>query len=68
MIFTWKFVRPIDRKLPGKQFENLQKTSLKLLPKKPEIANKLIKFAHQKNTVLQGRGGSGGAAAPPRRT
>ena len=33
-IFTRKFVRQIDRQVPGKRFKNLPKTSLKLLPKK----------------------------------
>ena len=37
VFFLRKFVPKIDRKLPEKQVENLQKTSLKLFPSTPKL-------------------------------
>ena len=36
-VFPWKCVRRIDQKLSEKQTKHLQQTSLKLLPKNPNL-------------------------------
>ncbi len=43
--FFPKIVRQIDRTLTRKQVKTTQKTSLKLLPIKPEIANEQVVYS-----------------------
>ena len=42
MIFTWKFVPKIDRKLPEKQVEKVKKNLPEAFPEYPEIASKPV--------------------------